>query len=215
MMGSRLSCLCLPWRNRLHGVCLLLQSADARTDFWLRHLRGVGRTGWSAPTAPLLTWAFLRGVARRKQATNLLATGTYLRDTTREHRNDFERIDSMEVEPYLHSQAAQRFRGFSHIAIHLGDSTSVPPVIVPKLRGKAIHWLDGHYSAGFTGVGASHCPAVVEPESISSLSKDPFESSSTTGGAWARIRLTRRYAMCANLSQRCRTVGHRWQPRRT
>jgi len=97
----------------------------------------------------------------------------------------------------------------------LGDSTSVLPVIVPKLRGKAIHWLDGHYSAGFTGVGASHCPAVVEPESISSLSKDPFESSSTTGGAWARIRLTRRYAMCANLSQRCRTVGHRWQPRRT
>lgn len=126
------------------------------------------------PMPPLLKRSFLKGIARHEAARNFVETGTYLGDTTWDYRNDFDRIDSIEVEPYLHRQAVHRFRGFGHITIHLGDSSVVLPGIVPTLRGKTLYWLDGHYSAGITGAGVADCPVFRELESIFTLSRDPF-----------------------------------------
>lgn len=123
---------------------------------------------------PLLKRAFLRGIAREEHARNFVETGTYLGDTTWEYRRDFERIESIEVEPYLHDQAVRRFRSMPHVTIHLGDSANVLPAIVPTLRGKTLYWLDGHYSAGITGAGVSHCPVFAELDAIFSLSNEPF-----------------------------------------
>ena len=123
---------------------------------------------------PLLKRAFLRGIARSEKARNFVETGTYLGDTTWEYRRDFDRIDSIEVEPYLHGQAVRRFSGMPHVTIHLGDSADVLPNIVPSLKGKTLYWLDGHYSAGITGAGVSHCPVFRELESIFTLSREPF-----------------------------------------
>lgn len=154
-------------------LCPPLQSAVSRLDFCVRHLPQLARRGWSAPMPPLLKRAFLRGIARDAEARNFVETGTYLGDTTWEYRNDFDRIDSIEVEPYLHEQAARRFRGFNHITIHRGDSSVVLPEIIPSLRGKTLYWIDGHYSAGITGAGKSHCPVFAEIQAIFTLSRDP------------------------------------------
>lgn len=174
MTGSRLRRLFLPWRNRVYRLCPPLQAAVSRVDFCLRHLPRLSRRGWSAPMPPLLKRAFLRGIARDAAARNFVETGTYLGDTSWEYRHDFDRIDSIEVEPYLHDQAARRFRGMPHVTIHRGDSAVVLPAIVPTLRGKTLYWLDGHYSAGITGAGVSHCPVFAELEAIFSRSQDPF-----------------------------------------
>lgn len=173
-MKSRLRRLCLPWRNRLYRLCPALQRAISVTDFTVRHLPRLARRGWSAPMPPLLKRAFLRGIAKGERARNLVETGTYLGDTSWEYRNDFMRIDSIEVEPYLYEQATHRFRGMPHVTIHLGDSGSVLPSVIPTLQGKTLYWLDGHYSAGITGAGESHCPVVAELEAIFTLSKDSF-----------------------------------------
>ena len=37
-----------------------------------------------------------------------------------------------------------------------------------------MYWLDGHYSAGITGTGESHCPLLKELESIFTLTTSPF-----------------------------------------
>lgn len=123
---------------------------------------------------PLLKRAFLRGIAKSEAARNFVETGTYLGDTSWEYRNEFSRIDSIEVEPYLYKQAVARFKGLSHVTIHFGDSGTVLPSLVPTLRGKTLYWLDGHYSAGITGSSESHCPVVAELDAIFTLSKDPF-----------------------------------------
>lgn len=132
------------------------------------------RGGWSSPLPALLKRAFLRGIARDEGVDAFVETGTYLGDTTWYFRNDFDVIHSIEVEPYLHAQAARRFRGFGHITIHLGDSADVLPTINAGLRGKTLYWLDGHYSGGITGAGDSHCPVYAELESIFTLSQSPF-----------------------------------------
>ena len=174
MAVSALLRLAIPWRNTLIRLCPPIHEALCRLDFSVRHLPRLMRGGWSSPLPPLLKRAFLRGIARDEGVHTFVETGTYLGDTTWHFRHDFETIHSIEVEPYLHAQAARRFRTLGHITIHRGDSTDVLPAIIASLREKTLYWLDGHYSGGITGTGDSHCPVYAELESIFTLSQAPF-----------------------------------------
>lgn len=174
MAGTSLRRLVVPWRNRAIALCPPLHRLACRLDFCVRHLPRLVSKGWSAPLPALLKRAFLRGIARDSVATTFVETGTYLGDTTWEFRNDFHHIHSIEVEPHLCALASRRLRNFDHITIHQGDSAAILPALVPTVKGAALYWLDGHYSAGITGTGVSHCPIVGELEAIYRLSRDPF-----------------------------------------
>jgi len=174
MFGASIRRSCLPLRNRLVAMFPWLSGVTSRLDFGLRHLPQLTRDGWSAPLPPLLKRAFLKGVARDERARVFVETGTYLGDTTWYFRNSFEELHSIEVDPYLFAQAAARFRGDRRIVVHQGDSGDVLPAIVPTLTKKCLYWLDGHYSAGITGAGVSHCPVLKELDSIFTLSNAPF-----------------------------------------
>lgn len=174
MAGTSLRRLVVPWRNGAIALCPPLHRWACRLDFYARHLPRLVTKGWSAPLPPLLKRAFLRGIARDTRATTFVETGTYLGDMTWEFRNDFQRIHSIEVEPHLCGLASRRFRHFDHVTIHQGDSSAILPALVPTVNGATLYWLDGHYSAGITGAGVSHCPIVAELEAIYHFSRGPF-----------------------------------------
>lgn len=174
MIGSAVRRAWLPWRNRLIALFPRGHRVAARMDFSLRHLPRLVRRGWSSPLPPLLKRSFLQGVARDEHAAIPVETGTYLGDTTWWFRNDFERLYTVEVDPFLHAQAQRRFARLPHIEPLLGDSSTVLAGIVPRIERKALYWLDGHYSAGITGTGETHCPVRDELESIYGLAKSPF-----------------------------------------
>lgn len=174
MIGSAMRRAWLPWRNRLIALVPGAHRLATRLDFSLRYLPRLSSAGWSAPLPPLLKRSFLRGIAREQKARVFVETGTYLGDTTWWFRNDFERLYTVEVDPFLNEQAKARFAGMHHIEPLLGDSSSVLGSIVPRIDSKAMYWLDGHYSAGITGSGESHCPIMAELVVIYGHARAPF-----------------------------------------
>ena len=174
MTGSTMRRAWIPWRNSLISLVPGLHRVVARTDFCLRHLPRLASRGWSAPLPPLLKRSFLRGIARDTSAKVFVETGTYLGDTTWWFRNDYEKLYTVEVDPFLYEQARRRFAGCANVEVFCGDSSSVLADIVPHVDRKALYWLDGHYSAGITGSGASHCPVIAELNAIYERAKAPF-----------------------------------------
>jgi len=174
MLGSAMRRAWLPWRNRLIALVPGLHRLAARLDFSTRHLPKLSSAGWSAPLPPLLKRSFLRGIARDEHVRVFVETGTYLGDTTWWFRNDFERLYTIEVDPFLSDQAKARFASMHHIEALLGDSSGVLVDVVPRIESKAMYWLDGHYSAGITGAGESHCPIMAELAAIYGHARAPF-----------------------------------------
>ena len=174
MTGSATRRRWLRYRNRLIALMPGAHRLAVRTDFFLRHLPRLAANGWTAPLPPLLKRSFLRGIARDEHARILVETGTYLGDTTWWFRNDFERLYTVEVDPFLHEEAKHRFASLSQVEPSFGDSSTILSSIVPRIDSKALYWLDGHYSAGITGSGTTHCPVMAELEAIYGLAKVPF-----------------------------------------
>src|SRR5690349_7703826 len=132
----------------------------------LREARRWRRDGWKAPLPGLIKRAIIKSEARAFGATTLVETGTYMGDTLWFFRHEFEEMYSIEVQPELARLARERFARWKGVHIIEGDSASCLAQVVPKIRGRAAYWLDGHYSAGITGRGAKDCPIWGELDAI-------------------------------------------------
>jgi hypothetical protein len=96
----------------------------------------------------------------------LVETGTYKGDMVYAMKDRFQRIFSIELGLDLWKSACKRFKNDNHITILQGDSGKVLVDLVPRIKEKAIFWLDGHYSAGITSRGEKECPIYEELSSI-------------------------------------------------
>ncbi len=96
----------------------------------------------------------------------LIETGTYLGFMVYAQKNYFKHIFSIELSSPLYQDAVVMFKNYSHIKILHGDSGVVLHTIVPDLKRKALFWLDGHYSMGFTAKGEKECPIYEELDAI-------------------------------------------------
>lgn len=95
-----------------------------------------------------------------------IESGTYLGTTTKFLAEHFPLVHSIEPEPRLYEQAVEKFAG-QNVQLYKGTSEEVFPTLLPKLKGKANFWLDGHYSAGITFRGNKDCPVEDELDAIS------------------------------------------------
>jgi hypothetical protein len=76
----------------------------------------------------------------------LIETGTYMGETAWALRRDFDRIDTVELEPTLARLARIRFARTRNVRVHEGDSAVVLPRILDRLEQPALFWLDAHPS---------------------------------------------------------------------
>lgn len=88
----------------------------------------------------------LRDAARRHGLRVLVETGTYTGETAWALRREFDRIDTIELEPRLAHLARIRFARTPSVHLHEGDSAAVLPVILESLDRPALFWLDAHPS---------------------------------------------------------------------
>ncbi len=70
--------------------------------------------------------------------------GTYTGETAWAFRHEFDRIETIELEPSLARLARIRFGRTSSVHVHEGDSASVLPEILESLDRPALFWLDAH-----------------------------------------------------------------------
>ncbi len=104
--------------------------------------------------------------AVRYQLSVFIETGTYLGDMVFALRNQFDRIESVELDKILYQSALVQFAPWRHIRIHYGDSATVLPQILSNLDRPALFWLDGHYSGGITSKGEKNTPILEELKSV-------------------------------------------------
>jgi hypothetical protein len=88
--------------------------------------------------------ALLRDVAKRYDLRVLVETGTYMGETAWALRREFDRIETIELEPTLARLARVRFKKVRNVHAQEGDSASVLPRILVVLTEPALFWLDAH-----------------------------------------------------------------------
>jgi len=95
----------------------------------------------------------LRETAREHGLRILVETGTYMGETAWALRRDFDRIETIELEPTLARLAGIRFHHTRNVRVHQGDSAAVLPQILATLDAPALFWLDAHPSTDRTARG--------------------------------------------------------------
>ena len=98
--------------------------------------------------------ALLRETAVAYGLRVLIETGTYMGETSWALRREFDRIETIELEPTLAHLAAIRFARTANVHVHAGDSADVLPRLLDALDTPALFWLDAHPSTDRTAHGA-------------------------------------------------------------
>lgn len=128
---------------------------------------------WSAyrraPTLPPPHVVKTRAVmeyARRQGIAVLIETGTFEGEMVRKCREAFREIHTIELDAALAERSARRLGRWPWIHVHAGDSATVLPPLLERIREPVLFWLDGHYSGEGTAHGAKETPLGEEIEAI-------------------------------------------------
>jgi hypothetical protein len=134
-----------------------------------------------SPSRVILTWlalnkplpapsvykqAVIRAYAQQYGISTLVETGTYLGQMVEASLPHFSEIHSVELSEELHANAVRHFKSHKQVKLHQGDSGTVLPKILKRLRKPALFWLDAHYSEGVTAKGDTNTPIVEELEAL-------------------------------------------------
>jgi hypothetical protein len=125
-----------------------------------------GRNGRPAPPPPAIKHQIVRGYARAHGIRVLVETGTFVGDMVYALRADFDRIFTIELDPRLARDARRRFGKFRHIQVLHGDTAALLPGLSLQLNEPTLFWIDAHWSAGVTAMGAEISPARHELECV-------------------------------------------------
>lgn len=159
------------WRKLLS---LLPSGIEKRyyNQFFIREHQEWVQKGKPLPVSNLSKQEALREFQRKYEVKILVETGTYLGDTLYSLSADFEQLYSIELSEHYYRMAKKRFKKMPQIHLLQGDSGKVLKELVPKLKSKALFWLDGHYSGGLTAKGDKECPVF---EELNSIFASPFQ----------------------------------------
>lgn len=102
---------------------------------------------------------------------NFVETGTYMGDTVFRMEPIFKQLYTIEINPQFYQQTIRMYHK-PKIQFILGDSSEQLNILVPKIIGPTIFFLDGHWSASNTGRGSKDCPLIEEVTCITNLHKD-------------------------------------------
>ena len=124
------------------------------------------KKGCPVPPPHIVKQVTIQEYQKQYGHTILVETGTYLGDMVEAQKRHFNSIFSIELSPELFERAKKKFARDKNVTILRGDSSKVLPEVMKTVRGSAIFWLDGHYSAGITAKGEKACPVFEELDAI-------------------------------------------------
>jgi hypothetical protein len=116
-----------------------------------------------------LTIPFLQNMAQLFPVDYFIETGTYLGNTAILASTIFKQVHTIELSQELFEQTKVRFENHENIFAYNGDSDSILDIVLAKLKGAKLIWLDAHYSpnsAYRTALGHSITPIIEELEAI-------------------------------------------------
>jgi len=100
--------------------------------------------------------------------------GTYQGATASWAGAHFETVYSIErSEPYFEI-ASSRYKHLTNISFMLGDTRRLMPIVLTRLRGSAIFWLDSHWCGAESYGAGDECPLLDEIDAINQSKFDHF-----------------------------------------
>lgn len=151
MKGSRLHCLA-------HQA---VRAVARRKD-----LRIWGRTSGDGRPLHFAKEAVIREYSDRFGLRSFIETGTYMGDMTHAVRDQFDEIITVELDSSFCKAARWRLRNLPHVTVIEGDSSTILPRIMQRMRQPCLFWLDAHYSGWPTSKTEVDTPIVRELEVI-------------------------------------------------
>ncbi|MFT5663251.1 MAG: hypothetical protein ACI9JR_000634 [Gammaproteobacteria bacterium] len=138
-----------------------------KRNYWLaKEVKRWQSEGYTIPPSHAVKQAIINNYGRHYGYSNLVETGTYKGQMIEAQKFNFSKIFSIELSEELYEKAKERFKLDRNVEILFGDSGEILPLVVNKLDGPAIFWLDGHYSGSGTARGSEDCPIFKELGSI-------------------------------------------------
>ena len=108
----------------------------------------------------------IKDFAGRFKMDFLVETGTYLGEMIFAQLDNFQKIYSVEIDQELFKRAQRIFSSKTQVEVFWGNSGEVLPMILDKLEGPILFWLDSHYSGGVTFSGNEPSPIMQELKHI-------------------------------------------------
>jgi hypothetical protein len=100
---------------------------------------------------------------------NLVETGTYKGETAFWAAKYFKNVHTIEIHEGLYHAVIHNPEKPANVTVYKGSSIDVLNVILSKLKGQTMFWLDAHYSGPHTGGKENECPIIDELKIISSF----------------------------------------------
>lgn len=138
----------------------------------IKELKEWKSKGQPDPPPHIVKQKTLKSYAVQYNLKVLIETGTYFGDMVEAMKNVFDHIYSIEINRQLYDQAKKRFHKNLNIELIHGDSATELGKIVQIVNDEALFWLDGHYSAGITGMGTKRTPILGELKHILNSQND-------------------------------------------
>jgi hypothetical protein len=132
--------------------------------YWLWIVRGRS----SPPANIIFKRRRLSKLAKTYNCTTFIETGTADGKTLVSLRKIFKKLLSVEIYRPCFEMSLKRTSRYKNIELYYGDSKLMLPLMISKIEGKALFWLDGHYSGEGTGKSEKNCPVLEELEVIKS-----------------------------------------------
>jgi hypothetical protein len=105
----------------------------------------------------------IRSLGKRVGAKFLIETGTFRGVTAARCARAFEKVLTVELDAVLAAEAAQRLAKYANIKVYRGDAVALLPQMLAQCNeGKAVVFLDAHFSGGGTARGDVPEPALAE-----------------------------------------------------
>ncbi|MGE5361478.1 MAG: hypothetical protein ACM3NQ_20870, partial [Bacteroidales bacterium] len=130
--------------------------------------RLAGRHAW--PSARYKRERLLR-VGRLYGCSTFIETGTYLGRTVAAMQPQFDLVMSSELSPALQAGNQATLGRWPNVRLFTGDSATLLPEMVRLIQGRALFWLDAHYSGGATALGSKESPLCDELRAIAAAQR--------------------------------------------
>jgi hypothetical protein len=125
-------------------------------------LRSWEQCGRPIPPPHAFKRALVKRIAHHCPARVFVETGTFYGDMVKAIGNDFNEIISIELSARLHQIACRRFRGRDHMTLLHGDSSTLLPQVLARIKESCVFWLDAHHSGAGTATGSKQTPILEE-----------------------------------------------------
>jgi len=91
-----------------------------------------------------------------------IETGAYMGDGIQAAINlGFKEIHSIELSEKYYNICKEKFKNYSYVHLHLGDSGIILPNLIQNIKKGITFWLDGHYSSLDTACAKDYCSPIV------------------------------------------------------